>query len=191
MRTGLDVTDRRPSDQLQRLVVRDLAVADDAAVAVRGVFAQAYVGEEDEGAAVERAERALDDPVVVVCAGALVVLLFRDAEQDHGAHAEALEPLRLDDDRLDRVPCQPRQVVVRERLGPDEQGHNEVVEVEARLADEVADAARAPQPSQPRDGERAHVNNLRVANRASAPKRAPRPTSHRSSRPTVRHGLVS
>src|SRR5439155_8993940 len=81
MRTGVHVTDRRPGDQLQRLVVRDLAVADDAAMSVRGVLAQTHVGEENEATAAEGTERTLHDPVVVVGARALLVLLLRDAEQ--------------------------------------------------------------------------------------------------------------
>ena len=42
---GLDVRDGRARDQLERRVVVDLPVRDDAAVAVRGVLAEADVGE--------------------------------------------------------------------------------------------------------------------------------------------------
>ena len=59
--------------------------AQDAAVAVRGVLAQADVGEQEQlgEARPERAERLLDDPVRDPRARALVVLLLRDAEEDH------------------------------------------------------------------------------------------------------------
>ena len=191
MRTGLDVAHGRTCDELQSLVVGHLAVADDAAVPVRGVLAEAHVGEQHEAAAVERPQGTLDDPVVVVGAGAFVVLLVGDAEQDHRLHAEALEFVRLRDDGLDRVASQPGQVVVRKGHGPNEEGHHEVVEVEPGLAHEVADAARAAQPAQACHRKSAHANNLRVARRASAPKIAPRPSSQSSSRPRVPHGLAS
>ena len=45
---GVDVADRRPREQVERLVVRDLAVAQDAAVAVRRVLAEADVGDQHE-----------------------------------------------------------------------------------------------------------------------------------------------
>src|SRR5438034_22389 len=83
----LDVAHRRPDEQLERLVVVDLAVADDAAMAVRRVLAQADVGEEHElrEARAEVAERALDDAVVLPGAGGLLVLRLRDAEEDDRA----------------------------------------------------------------------------------------------------------
>ena len=43
-------------------------------------------------------------------------------------------------------------------LGPDEQRHDEVVEVEPRLADEGAQRARAAQAAKPRGGKGGHVD---------------------------------
>ena len=94
----VDVRDRRPREEVERLVVHDLAVAQDAAVAVRGVLAEADVGDQDELRllAPQRAECALDDPVVLPRARALLVLLLRDAEEEQGLDAEGRELPRLD-----------------------------------------------------------------------------------------------
>ena len=75
----------RACEQLDRGVVRDLAVLDHAAMPVRGVFAEAHVGDEHEirVALPERAQSLLDDPVRGIGARAFIVLLFRDPEQDH------------------------------------------------------------------------------------------------------------
>ncbi len=90
---GLDVADRGAREQLERLVVVDLAVADHAAVTVRGVLAEADVRDQHEPGQLgpQRPERALDDPVVDPGARALVVLLLGHAEEEHGLHAERAE----------------------------------------------------------------------------------------------------
>ena len=71
-------------EQLERRVVVDLVAAEHAAVAVRGVLAEADVGQEQQlgKARPERTERLLDDPLGDPGARALVVLLLRDAEED-------------------------------------------------------------------------------------------------------------
>ena len=78
-------------------VVFDLeAVAgfdDHAAVAVAGVLAEADVGDEDQllggRRGLEGAQALLHDAVVVICAGALLVLGFGQAEEQQAAEAEA------------------------------------------------------------------------------------------------------
>ena len=161
--SGLDVRDGRAREQLERRVVVDLSVVDHAAVAVRRVFAQADVGDQQQlrKARPQRAERLLDDAVVDPGAGALVVLLLRDPEQDHGADADAHELLDLAHDGLDGVALQRRQPLVRERGGRDEERHHEVVERDRRLADEVAQRAGATQAAQAGGGERAHGRRVR------------------------------
>ena len=91
--------------QVEALVVVHLAVDDHAAMPVRGVLAEADVGHQHElgEARPERAEGALDDPVVVPRAGRLLVLLLGDPEEDHRLHAEPNELLDLTDDVVDRV----------------------------------------------------------------------------------------
>ena len=103
------------------------------------VLAEADVGDEHElgelGA--QRAQRLLDDPVVVPGARALVVLLLRDAEEQHRLDAEprrALPPRA----RARRPSAADRRAAPRSRTrrGRDEERHHEVVEVEPRLAHE-------------------------------------------------------
>ena len=90
VRPGLDVAGRRAREQLERLVVLHDPVHEDAAVAVRGVLAQADVRDEHELRLIggERPERLLDDPVLDPRARALVVLLLWDSEQQHGLDPE-------------------------------------------------------------------------------------------------------
>ena len=52
------------------------------------------------------------------------------------------------------------QLGIVERLGPDEERHDEVVEVEACLAHEVAEPARPPQPAEPGYREGRHAYSL-------------------------------
>ena len=86
---GLGVADRGAGEQLEAPVVVDVAVDDDAAVAVRRVLAEADVGEQDElrEARPQRAQRDLDDAVLLPRAGRLVVLHLGDAEEHHRADA--------------------------------------------------------------------------------------------------------
>ena len=157
------MADRGAREQLERLVVRDLAVPDHAAVAVRGVLAQADVGDEDElrmlGA--ERPQRALHDPVLDPRARAFVVLLVGDAEEEDGLAAQRDELARLDDQILDRVPAHARQLRVRDRRGPREVGHHEIVEVEPCLAHQRTQRVGAPQAAESRGRKGAHAHNLR------------------------------
>ena len=89
--------DRGAREQLERGVVVDLLAAQHAAVAVRGVLAEADVGEQEQlgEARPQRTERLLDDPVGDPGTRAVVVLLLGDAEQDHGLDAGAEQLLAL------------------------------------------------------------------------------------------------
>ena len=191
-----------------------LAVDDHAAVAVRGVLAEAHVGHEHElrepGA--QRAERLLDDPVVVPRPGRLLVLLGGDAEEDDGLHARADELLDLADDGVDRVARHPGQLLVPERLGRDEERHHELVEAQVRLADEAAEAAAAAEAAQADVGVAGHSPKEYVGKAATrlqctrllmararrlmlslaSPQRtAPMPRSQAVCSASVRHGLAS
>jgi carbonic anhydrase/acetyltransferase-like protein (isoleucine patch superfamily) len=78
-------------EQVERLVVVDCAVVEHhPTVAVRGVLAQAHVGHDDQiGMGVlQRSGGELDDALVVVGAGAELVLVRRDAEEQDAGHAE-------------------------------------------------------------------------------------------------------
>src|SRR5439155_23559022 len=118
----VDVTDRGADEQLERRIVVDLLAVEDAAVSMRRVLAEADVGDEDEVAATQLAQRALDDALVVPGGRTVLVLLVGDAEEDDGLDAEADELVRLRADSFDGVPCEPGEVGVRQRLGADEEG---------------------------------------------------------------------
>ncbi len=117
----------------------------DPAVAVRGVLAETDVGEQQElgEPGPQRPQRLLHDPVLDPGARALVVLRRGDAEEEHRPDPDAQELLTFAHDRLDRVPGEPRQTLVRHRLRRDEQGHHEVVGREGGLPHEVAEPARS------------------------------------------------
>ncbi len=101
---GLGVGDRDFGQQLDRDVVVDLAVADEAAVAVRGVLAEADVGDHREVGVglLEGADRHLHDALVVVGARAGLVLGGGDAEEEDGADAGGGDLGRLGDQLGDR-----------------------------------------------------------------------------------------
>ena len=72
------------------------------------------------------------------------------------AETPADERAGLADEVVDREAAERRRALVAERLGRDEERHDEVVERERRLADEVAQRAGAAQPAQTGDGIGAH-----------------------------------
>jgi hypothetical protein len=146
------VAHRGPGEELERDVVQHLVAVDDPAVPVRGVFAEADVREEDEPRHpfAERAQRLLDDPVVVVGARAGLVLLLRDPEEDHGRDPGAVRGLGLVAEAVDRALRDARQALERPLdalAGDGEERVHEVVERETRLPDERPErrgAAKAP-----------------------------------------------
>ena len=94
---GLGLRDRGAGEQLERRVVVDDAVrAQHAAVAVARVLAQAQVGDHQQVRVrgLDRARGELDDALVVPRAGALLVLVRRQAEQQHARDARARRPRR-------------------------------------------------------------------------------------------------
>ena len=72
-------------------------------------------------------------------------------------HAGGRERVDLAHETVEVEARHPRQRLVRERLGRDEERHDELVEVEPRLAHEPAQRGGATKPPQPGDGERAHA----------------------------------
>ena len=86
------------------------------------------------------------------------------------------EPLHLAQQPLDVEARHARQLLVRERLGRDEERHDELVEREPRLAHEPAQRSRAAEAPQPGDRERAHAGMVRrraLRQQARAVSRAP------------------
>jgi hypothetical protein len=147
------VRDGGLGEQLERDVVVDRAVgADDAAVAVRGVGAEADVGDHDQLGVglLDRPHGELDDALVVVGAGARLVLLGGDAEQQHRRDAELLDRAGLLDRVRDRQPLDAghrldRRAAVGAEL--DEQRLDEVCRRELGLAHHVAQQAATAQPA--------------------------------------------
>ena len=143
---------------------RHLAVADDAAVAVRRVLAEADVGEQQQlrEPRPQRAQRALDDPVVVPRAGALLVLLLRDPEQDHRARRRAARARRTSRTRSSTVWRAMRgQLLVRARAsGATKSGITKSSRSSFVSRTSAAERPGAAQPAQPRGGKGAHGVNL-------------------------------
>jgi hypothetical protein len=138
---------------------------------VARVLAQADVGDDQQVGVrgLESAYRQLDDTVVVPGARTLLVLLGRDAEQQHRRDAEGQGLAGLLDDRRERVAVDAghrvdRPAAVQALL--HEQREDEVAGVEARLADEVAQHGRAAEAAHAR-GREGHASI--VARGACAP----------------------
>ena len=150
---GGRVGDGGLGQQLDRQVVVDGPLADDAAVAVRGVLAHADVGDHDEVGVglLQRAHRHLDHALVVVGAGAELVLGGGDAEEDHRADADRDQLGRLGDGLGDRQPLDAghRLDGLAHRLaGGHEHRLDQVLGAQARLADEVAERLGPAQAAQ-------------------------------------------
>src|SRR5262249_39335648 len=164
VRARFDVGDGGARDQLERGVVVDLVAVEDAAVAVRRVLAEADVRQEQQlrKPRPQLAQGLLHDAVLDPRARALVVLLLRDAEQDHRLHARPEQLLALADGAVDRHARQRGQPVVRKGLGRDEERLDEVVERQRRLAHEVAQGAAAAESAEARRREGAHSESVRA-----------------------------
>src|SRR5215211_6897658 len=106
---------RRPREELERRIVVDLPVGHDAAVAVARVLAETHVADEHElrRSLSDRPQRTLDDPLVVPGTRALVVLLLRNAEQDHRTDAVGLRGRGGLAGAIDRPPRDPGQALER------------------------------------------------------------------------------
>ena len=155
------MADGRAREQLERLVVLDLAVAQHAAMAVARVLAEAHVGDERQARHLrpQRPQRPLHDPVGLPGAGALLVLLLRDPEQKHGPDAERRELRRLAHDLVDGAlgdPVEPSDRADDALAGTGEERHHDVVERQSRLAHEGAQRVGAAQAPKPGDREAAH-----------------------------------
>ena len=134
---GLGVGDRGFGQQLDRDVVVDLAVADEAAVAVRGVLAEADVGDHGQVGVglLQRPHRHLHDALVVVGAGAGLVLGGGDAEEQDRADPGGGDLGRLGDQLGDREALDARHrldLLADPLAGDDEGGLDQVRRATAR-----------------------------------------------------------
>ncbi len=157
--SGAGVGDGTGGEPFERGVVVDVAVDDLAAVAVAGVLAVADVGDDDEFGVggFDGADGLLDDAVVVVRAGGLLVLVLGDAEEDDAADAEGDALGAFLDEFVDgELEIAGHGV---DRLADafaldGEQGEDEVVGGEIGFADETADTLGAAQAAGPVNGKR-------------------------------------
>src|SRR5439155_8727450 len=145
-------------------VVVDLAVtvAHDPAVAVVRVLAETDVGHQHEpgrGLA-DGAERARDDAVGIRRAARPRVLPFRNAEEEHGRHAEVRQTARFLGGAIDRELRDARH----RRDGTldgasrhDEERLHELVDADTRLANEPPERFTATETAWPIDGKAAHA----------------------------------
>ena len=154
---GAGLRDRGARQQLDARVVVDRAVgAQQAAVAVARVLAQAHVGDDEQvGVGVlDRARGELDDALVVPGARALLVLVGGDAEQQHGGDAERVRPRRPPRRRaaIDRrsTPGIARDRRCGRRGPPRRTAAGRSRRRQPRLAHEVAQHRRAAQAAQAR-----------------------------------------
>ena len=143
--------DRDPAENLEGLVVQDVAVGvEEAAVAVVRVLAEADVGHDDELRArfLERADRLLDRPVVGEALDTVRILRARDAEEENRLDAERLELTGFASELVDGelVDTGHRGHGAADAVaGNDEERVDEVVRLERRLANEVAQGRRSAQ----------------------------------------------
>ena len=151
--------ERRIGDMRDGHVVENLVALDDAAVAVRGVFAEADVGDDDQmrHLALDRADGALHRRVGVGGFRAGRILAVGQAEEQHAEDAICLRRRRFLDGFVDRQVEDARHGA---DLAPyatafaDEERQDEAVGRQPRLAHEAADrlaAAQAPRPSSERE----------------------------------------
>ena len=162
---GLGVRDRGAREQLEGDVVVDLAVAEEPAVPMRRVFAQADVGDHGQVGVrlLQRAHRHLHDALVVVGAGARLVLFGGDPEEDHRADAGGLDLGRLGDQLADREALDARhRLDVLAHVGPRhyEEWLDQVPGRKLRLADEISERLGSPQAAHARRG-KAHWHDSR------------------------------
>ena len=141
---GRGVGDRGLGEQLDGQVVVHLALADDPAVPVRGVLAEADVGDHDDlrVGLLQRPDRHLDDALVVVGLRADLVLARRDAEEQHGADTGGGDLGHLGDRLGDREALHAGHRgdrLAHTLARGDEEGLDEVLRSQLGLADQVAE----------------------------------------------------
>ena len=158
---GVGMGDRRFCQQLDREVVVDFgaAFAEDTAVAVRGVLAETDVGHHDQVGMglLQRPHRHLHDPLVVVGAGAELVLGGGDPEEHQRPDPGGGDLARLLDQVVDREALDPRHrgnLLANPLAGDDEGGLDQVRRGELGLADQAAQGLGAAHSAHARTWER-------------------------------------
>ena len=140
---------------------------DDAAVAVRGVLAEADVGDEDEGVegagGLEGAQTLLDDAVGRVGAGGLLVLFCGQTKEEQAAEAERGAGFSLLDGFIYRQiedAGHGADLFAYAFSGAEKEWINERAGMQMRLADKGAQSRSTTQTAQTR-GWKVHASSLR------------------------------
>ena len=158
VRAGAGVADRRPREQLERLVVEHASAGvEHATVPVVGVLAEAHVGDQEQLGLglLDRGARELHDALVVPGRGAPPVLVGGEPEEQHTGEAELLRAAGLGDRAADRKALDAGHRLDRlalsfaERLA-DEQRQQQPRGIEIGLVDELAHRLRRAQAAHPR-----------------------------------------
>ncbi len=163
-------------------------LAQHAAVAVRRVLAQAQVGDDEQVGVggLDRARGELDDALVVPRAGALLVLVGGQAEEQHAGDAERGGDARLLDGAVDREVVDAGQrgdrAAALAAAGDDEHGGDQVRDRQLGLAHQPAQDAGLAQAPEAGRGE-GHASSVGFARRrCSANRRERADTRQRSER---------
>ncbi len=140
--------------QIERRVVVDVTIANDAAVAMAGVFAETDIGDDDEVRCrvLERTHCVLHDAGIVVRLGTFFVLRCRQPEDQHRGYAKRLEIVSLARYLVERDPKLARHrldLFADARAVGDEQGIHEVGRRQPRFGDQAPHAGRLPQAAVP------------------------------------------
>ena len=100
---GLDLSQCSLRQQRQGGVIINLAVFDEPAMAVTGVFVQTDITDDEQigHGHFHRPHRALHDTLDLVSAGTNLILAFRNAEQQHGGNAQVIGRVALVDQQVD------------------------------------------------------------------------------------------
>src|SRR5450755_1091752 len=152
IRASFDVREGHVAQQLQCFVVLHIAVLDDAAMPVAGVFTQANVGDDQRirCLGLQTPDRLLDDALLGVCLRAYLVLLVGDAKEQYGWNAQARDALRFTPQVLQRPlhnPWHGGNLAWLVDAFRNEERVDELLDVQVRLADHAAQPivlARAP-----------------------------------------------
>ena len=159
--TGPRVAHRDAGEDVEGLVVEHVAVrqyrvlvVQHPAMAVIGVLAQAHVGDDEEigQGVLQRADRALDDAVVVEVLLPDRILRRGDAEEQHRRNPRRGGPLRLLDRLIDRELADPRHGgnrIAHVRTMDDEHRIDEIGGGQHRLADGRAQPRGVPETARP------------------------------------------
>jgi hypothetical protein len=145
---------------LERLVVEDHAVAQQAVLAVDRVGVERHVADDADARylAPDRTDGAADEIVLVPGLGRVLALPLRlgDREQGHGRDAELAATLHLAHQQVDRKTLDPRHrrhgLALRLAV-QHEEGLDQVGGPEPALGHQASHPALAPEPARPAAGE--------------------------------------